>query len=341
MLRWLLMDFLANYGLFLAKLTSLLLAIAVLLFIFFGLFFGLIAHTKNKAKGKLDVHKLNDKYKSYHRTLSIAIKGKYELKRFLKSQKKKKKKPNTSEAKKRIFVLDFQGDIRASAVCALREEITALLTTATHDDEVLLRLESGGGVVHGYGLAASQLQRIKDAHIKLVIAIDKVAASGGYLMACVADRIIAAPFAIVGSIGVFVQLPNFHRYLRKKYIDFEQIMAGDYKRTLTLFGENTEKGRAKIKEEVEETHMLFKSFIKEHRQEVDVEQIATGEHWYASKALDLRLVDELKTSDDYLLAASQNYDLFEIQYKRKPPLAERVFHNASRAYQQLLNGLMN
>ncbi|PHH57262.1 protease SohB [Coxiella burnetii] len=338
MLRWLLMDFLANYGLFLAKLISLVLAIAVVLFIFFGL----IAHAKNKAKGKLDVHKLNDKYKSYHRTLSIAIKDKYELKRFLKSQKKeKKKKPNTTEAKKRIFVLNFQGDIRASAVCALREEITAVLTTATRDDEVLLRLESGGGVVHGYGLAASQLQRIKDAHIKLVIAIDKVAASGGYLMACVADRIIAAPFAIIGSIGVLAQLPNFHRYLRKKYIDFEQVMAGDYKRTLTLFGENTEKGRAKMKEEVEETHTLFKSFIKEHRQEVDVEQIATGEHWYASKALDLRLVDELKTSDDYLLAASQNYDLFEVQYKRKPPLAERVSHNASRAYHQLLSGLMN
>ena len=331
------MNFLLDYSLFLMKLISLVLTIFIIPFIFFSF----VAFAKNKAKDKIDIYTLNNKYKNYHRILSVAIKGKHELKRFLKSQKKENKKNSTTnKSKKRVFVLNFHGDIYASAVCALREEITAILTIAIGSDEVLLRLESSGGLVHSYGLAAAQLQRIKDANIKLIVAIDKVAASGGYLIACIADHIIAAPFAIVGSIGVLAQLPNFHRYLQKKYIDFEQIIAGDYKRTLTLFGENTQKGRMKMKEEVEETHMLFKSFIKQHRTQIDIEQIATGKHWYASKAIELKLVDELKTSDDYLLTASQNCNLFEVRYKQKPSIGERISKNISHICQKLLSELI-
>ncbi|MFW0065456.1 MAG: protease SohB, partial [Coxiella endosymbiont of Dermacentor silvarum] len=240
------------------------------------------------------------------------------------------------ESKKRIFVLDFNGDIHASSVEKLREEVTALLIVANKEDEVLIRLESSGGMVHSYGLAASQLQRIKEADIKLLVAIDKMAASGGYLMACVADWIIAAPFAIVGSIGVLAQLPNFHRYLQKKSIDFEQITAGEHKRTLTLFGENTEEGRAKMRQEVEEIHTLFKNFIKEHRKVVDIEQVATGKHWCASQAIHLKLVDELKTSDAYLLKARQKCDLYEIYYRVKHPLSKRFIYGLNQVYYQFL-----
>ena len=311
------MEFLSNYSLFLAKLASIVFAILVVLFAFFGMF----AYAKGKFKGKLDVRRLNDKYEEYSHTILHAVKSKYEL-RLQKGGHKQKIK--SKELKRRVFVLDFNGDIRASAVEALREEVTALLTLASKEDEVLVRLESSGGIVHGYGLAASQLQRIKEANIKLLVAIDKIAASGGYLMACVADRIIAAPFAIVGSIGVLAQLPNFYRYLQKQSIDFEQITAGEYKRTLTLFGENTEKGRARMRQEVEEMHRLFKNFIKEHRKVVDIEQVATGKHWCASQAMSLRLVDELKTSDDYLLTASKTCNLYEIHYKIKHPLSKRL-----------------
>ena len=328
------MEFLTNYGLFLAKLVSVILTILVIPFAFFGF----IAYTKGKFKGKLDVYKLNDKYEDYHRTLAQAVKRKDELKLQLKQQKREKKTQSKSkETKKRIFVLNFHGDIRASNVVALCEEITALLTIANQDDEVLVRLESGGGTVHGYGLAASQLQRIKDANVRLIVAIDKIAASGGYLMACVADRIIAAPFAAVGSIGVSAQLPNFHRFLQKKSIDFEQIIAGEYKRTLTLFGKNTEKGREKVQQEVEKTHALFKSFIKEHRKVVDVEHVATGEYWLASQAIHLKLVDELKTSDDYLLTASQQHVLFEIRYKLKQPFGKRLSQSMSQIYDRFMN----
>jgi len=328
------MEFLSIYGLFLAKLASVVLAILVILIAFFAL----IAKAKDKEKGALRVSKLNDQYEKYKETLSHAIKNKHELK-FLKKSKKKTKKQKSKEktSPHNIFVLTFHGDIKASAVDALRKEITAVLTTAESNDEVLLRLDSAGGLVNAYGLAASQLQRIKDAHIKLTIAIDKMAASGGYMMACVADHIIAAPFAIIGSIGVIAQLPNFHRYLQKKSIDFEQLTAGDYKRTLTLLGENTEAGRQKMQEEINDTHELFKAFIQDHRQQIDIDKVATGEHWFAARTLDLNLVDELKTSDDYLLSASQRFNVYDVEYKTKKSLGKRLASGIHNTTHKLLS----
>jgi serine protease SohB len=185
-------------------------------------------------------------------------------------------------------------------------------------------LESHGGMVHAYGLAASQLQRIRDRHIPLTIVIDKVAASGGYMMACVGHKILAAPFAIIGSIGVIAQLPNFNRWLKKNLIDFEQVTAGEYKRTLTLFGENTDKDREKLKQDLEEIHSHFKQFIVHNRPQVNIQEVATGEHWLGEKALQLKLVDGLMTSDDYIMSATDQFDVYSIQYHSKKPLAERL-----------------
>jgi serine protease SohB len=223
-----------------------------------------------------------------------------------------------------LFVLDFKGDIRASATASLREEVSALLAVALDQDQVLLRLENPGGMVHEHGLAASQLVRIKQRGLRLLVAVDKVAASGGYLMACVADHIIAAPFAVVGSIGVLAQMPNFNRLLEDKGIDFEQLTAGRYKRTLTLFGKNTEEGREKLQEELEDVHELFKGQIQAYRPQVDIQTIATGEHWYGLRALDLKLVDEVRTSDDFLLAAAKERDLYHLSYKRRRSFPERL-----------------
>jgi len=220
-----------------------------------------------RAKGDnehLTIKNINEKYEAMSFMLNSQILDKKSFKKYLKDQKKehKQKEKESSDERKKIFVLNFIGDIKASTVSSLREEITAILTVADKKDEVVIILESGGGTVHGYGLGASQLKRIRDKEIKLTAAVDKVAASGGYMMACVADNIIAAPFAIIGSIGVLAQIPNFHRLLKKMDVDFEQITAGDYKRTLTLFGENTDKDREKFKEELEDTHRLLKSSLK-------------------------------------------------------------------------------
>jgi serine protease SohB len=318
-------EFFAAYGLFLAQLATfiLLLVIAIVL----------VASRRRSHGEGLVVEHLNRQFEDSADGLKLAIDGKGRAKKAMKARHKERKREDKARdkeggAKPRLFVLDFKGDIRASAAASLREEVSAVLRVANKGDQVLLRLENSGGTVHEHGFAASQLTRVKQHGLKLLIAVDKVAASGGYLMACVADRIIAAPFAIVGSIGVLAQIPNFHRLLEEKGVDFEQVTAGRYKRTLTMFGENTAEGREKLKEQVEDIHELFKNQIREHRPQVDVESVATGEHWYGVRALELKLVDELKTSDDVLVEAAKDHDLYHIAYKRRRNWQERVLGGA-------------
>lgn len=327
-------EFFTDYGLFLAKTITLIVAMLAAAFAIIVL----AGRNREEGREKLEIKKLNDKYRQMAHLLQTHILPKTELKKYLQQEKKSEKElAKDTTPRRRIFILNFDGDIRASAVTSLREEITAILTVATPRDEVVVRINSGGGMVHAYGLAASQLIRIKQHNIPLTVAIDKIAASGGYLMACVANRIIAAPFAIVGSIGVIAQIPNFHRLLKKHDIDFEQITAGDFKRTLTVFGENTDKGRAKFKEEIEDTHNLFKEFIHEHRPQVDVEQVGSGEHWPATRGMQLKLVDELMASDDYLMSQREHADLFEITYSQRRPLSARL----GRFIQGNIDNLLN
>jgi serine protease SohB len=228
----------------------------------------------------------------------------------------------------------------AKEVESLRKEITAVLCVAKEGDEVLVNVESGGGVVHGYGLAASQLQRIKDKGLKLTISIDKVAASGGYMMACVADKIISAPFAIVGSIGVIAQLPNFNKVLKKNDIDFEMHTSGEFKRTLTVFGENTEEGREKFRDELQEVHEMFKEFVAQNREQVDIAKVSTGEYWYGQKALALKLVDAIQTSDDFLLKANETHKLYKLKYASKKTLAQKLGIAASEGVENALTNVI-
>lgn len=322
-------EFLSGYGLFLLELlTVAVIVVAAVLLV-------MSAARKPREFDQLTVEHIN---KSLTRRTDAArrqILGKRDSQKLVRERKKqeklRKKKESGSASRKRIFVIDFKGDIRATATASLREEVSAVLELAQAGDEVLLRLENAGGAVHEHGLAASQLLRLRARGIPLTAAVDKVAASGGYLMACAAERIIAAPFAVIGSIGVLLQLPNFHRLLEEKGIDFEQITAGRFKRTLTLFGENTEEDREKMKEEVTEVHELFKQRIRELRPDVDLDEVATGEHWYGSKALDLKLIDEIGTSDDFLLAAVESSDLYKINYKRHKRFVERVLQGAEGA----------
>jgi serine protease SohB len=319
-------QFLSSYGLFLAELGTLVALVAIVVVL-------IVANRRGGHSDGLSVEHLNRRFEDSADALKRAMAGKTRSKKDTKARQKERKREARERAKQetprpRLFVLDFKGDIRATAGASLREEVSALLSVATDQDQVLLRLENPGGTVHEHGFAASQLVRIKQRGLRLSICVDKVAASGGYLMACVADHIVAAPFAIVGSIGVLAQLPNFHRLLEEKGIDFEQITAGRYKRTLTLFGKNTEEGREKLKEELEEVHELFKNQIREHRPQVDVESVATGEHWYGIRALELKLVDEIRTSDDVLLEAAKQRDLYRLTFRRRRTLPERLLGGA-------------
>lgn len=310
------MDFLAQYGMFALKSLTLVLSV---LFLVGGVF----ALTR-KSKSGLNIHFLNDDY--YHLTnrMEKTILGKVS----------KKIKPKNMKSKKKsvpiVYVIDFDGDIKASQVEPLREEISAILTVATKHDEVFIRLESPGGSVNGYGLAAAQLQRLRDRGVRITACIDKVAASGGYLMACVAHQIIAAPFSIIGSIGVVAQMPNFHRWLQKNDIDVELLTAGEYKRTLTVFGKNTPKGRAKFQEDLEQIHKNFRDYVIANRSNLDIDQVTTGEHWLAMDALNLRLIDKIQTSDECIIDKIQTHHVYHVKVYHKPTWIERVLNPAAK-----------
>lgn len=334
------MEFLAEYGVFLLKALTIVVSIILVVA-------GIAAVSgkqKSNHEGQITVNKINDDLDEYKEVLEESLYDKDELKELEKARAKEDKEKEKAEkvkakadkkagkeaavenepAKKRVFVLDFDGDIKASAADLMREEITAILTMARKEDEVVIRLESGGGMVHSYGLASSQLQRIRDRGIPLTVCIDKVAASGGYMMACIADKIVSAPFAIVGSIGVVAQLPNFSRLLKKHDVDFEMFTAGEYKRTVTMFGHNSAKAKEKFNADLEETHVLFKNHVTRFRPSLNIEAVATGDTWYGQDALENKLVDELGTSDDYLVNACNDADVFEVSYEFKKSLQEKL-----------------
>ncbi|MBV4490906.1 protease SohB [Pseudomonas oryzicola] len=333
------MEFLAEYASFLAKTATLVIAILVVL----SAIAGLRGKGRRKPGGQLQVTRLNEFYKDLRERLESGLLDKAQLKALRKQQakaeKQQQKKKGKAEEKGRVFVLDFDGDIKASATESLRNEITALLTLATPHDEVVLRLESGGGLVHSYGLAASQLARIRQAGIPLTVCIDKVAASGGYMMACIGEKIVSAPFAVLGSIGVVAQLPNVNRLLKKHDIDFEVLTAGEYKRTLTVFGENTEKGREKFQEDLDITHQLFKDFVARYRPQLHIDEVATGEVWLGVAALNRKLVDELQTSDEYLSERARTANLFHLHYAERKSLQERIGMAASGTVENTVVGL--
>ncbi len=325
-------EFLADYGLFLLKAITIVAAIVVII--------GTAAAAGKRAAQQegLEIESLNKKYRQLAAALKRAVMKKSDWKAEAKAEKARDKADaKSAEKRSRVFVIDFKGDLKASAVPSLREEVSAVLEVATTDDEVIVRLENYGGVVHEHGLAASQLARLRDKEIPLTVAVDKVAASGGYLMACVANKILAAPFAIVGSIGVIAQLPNFNRMMDSHGIDFEQITAGKYKRNVTIFGKNTDADRAKLKEELEDVHALFKGAVSKYRPDLDLEKIATGEHWYGARAIELGLVDEIKTSDELLAELARDKDLYRVAYKMKMPLQRRLLSSVDNALERVDN----
>lgn len=341
-------EILLNYGIFLLELLTVFGAIALIVL-------AIVQSKKQSESGSVVLTDFSENYKKQRQSFEAFFLSGEEAKHQEKEEKKKEKAEAKAEKKRlkeggeksaetqksRLFVLDFDGDLHAHAVESLRHEITAVLLIAKPEDEVLLRLESPGGVVHGYGLAASQLRRLRERNIPLTVAVDKVAASGGYMMACVADKIVSAPFAIVGSVGVVAEVPNIHRLLKKHDIDVDVMTAGEFKRTVTFMGENTEKGKQKFRQELEETHQLFKQFVSENRPQVDIEKVATGEHWFGRQALELNLVDSISTSDDLLLNAFENKQVIEVKYQEKQSLIQRIGLQAEASVEKLFAKLVN
>ncbi len=332
------MEFLAEYGMFLLKAVTIVIAILAAV----GGIVGIAAKQK-PGKGVLDITSISEQLQELEAHAKSLVLPKEEFKQWQKQHKKAEKEKEKSEKKSgdqhksNLYVIDFKGSMDAKEVDSLREEVSAILTICNDNDEVLVRLESPGGVVHGYGLAASQLSRIREQGLNLTVAVDKVAASGGYMMACIGNKVLSAPFAIIGSIGVVAQLPNFNKLLKKNSIDWEQHTAGQFKRTLTVFGENDDEGREKFKQDLEEIHVLFKDHIKRNREIVDLEKVATGEHWLGLKAKELALVDEIQTSDDFLLQKYKEKDIYLVRYKKQQKLADKLANAASLTVESVID----
>ena len=326
------MEFLQDYGLFLLKgLTILTLALILL-----GVAMAAATRGRSRDDEQLTVRHLNQRYRDMKQALQRKVLGRGAVRRLLRQARRERKRESRSE-RNRVYVLRFHGDIRATAVENLREEISAILTLARPGtDQAVLCLDSGGGLVPSYGLASAQVARLRDAGLSLTVTVDRVAASGGYMMAAVAQHIVAAPFAVVGSIGVVAQIPNVHRLLQRHDVDIELLTAGQHKRTLTVLGKNTPEGRAKFQQELEETHDLFKKYLQRYRPELDLSTLATGEHWYGEQALEQGLIDEIGTSDDLLMRLAQDHDVYEVRFSRRQPLGKRI----GIAFEQGLERLM-
>lgn len=301
--------------------TILILTILFLLFVIY-----LMRGRKGRVnKGKLTVTSLSDQHKN------IMVKLLHNI-----LPPKTKINITWSHPEKLVYVLEFKGSVQAKEVENLRQEITAILAPVKNfakPSEVIVKLDSPGGTVTGYGLAAAQLARLKKAGIPVTVVVDQVAASGGYMMAAVADKVIAAPFAIIGSVGVVMEMPNFSKLLDKVGVKYLQYTAGEYKRTVSPMVEPTVLGEEKMQEKLVKTLGLFKNHIKEYRPQVDVEQIATGETWYATEAQSLNLVDEISTYDEYLESKLTTCDVFKISYE-KP---ERISRKLSLGLAQTVN----
>ncbi|TRY10388.1 protease SohB [Shewanella hanedai] len=333
------LEFLYEYGLFFAK------AITVVLSIIAVVIVVLASAIKQKGgKGELRLTNISEELEELQHDLKEELYTKQQFKAYekqLKADEKAKEKALKEQEElviePRVFVIDFKGSIDANEVSSLREEITAIIAIAEPGDEAIVNVESGGGMVHAYGLASSQLDRLRQANVHLTICVDKVAASGGYMMACVANKVYAAPFAIVGSIGVVAQVPNFNKLLKKHDIDYEQHTAGDFKRTLTVFGENTDEGREKFQEELEETHELFKGFIAQYRPDLDLAKVATGEHWYGQQAIELGLIDAISTSDDVIMNLAKERTVIKVSYQLKKKFADKLAHAASLSVNSIFN----
>ena len=328
------MEFFIDYGSFLLKSISLIVIIALPFIIFFS-----SKGKESAAAGTLKITNLSNKLDNMASAVKSITLNKNERKKLIKEKKKELKAKKNQSIPKPVYVLNFNGDIEASSVENLKEEITAILKSDTKCQELVLRLESPGGTVIGYGLCAAQLQRLRDAGIKVTACVDKVAASGGYMMACVCNKIVSSPFAIIGSIGVVAAIPNFHKVLKKNNVDYELHTAGEYKRTITMFGETTPAGRKKFKEHLEDIHILFKDHIKKFRPNLDMKKIATGETWEGVKALEVGLVDEISTSDQYLLNLSKKHEIFEISYITKQNLQDKFSFFITNTVTRLVSSL--
>jgi serine protease SohB len=319
-------NILANYTIFFLKITTIIILLLLTLIM-------CLIIIKNKDNKYIKIKNINKKYITFKKLFLSEILKKTEKKQIIKNINEEEKITKT----KNLFILNFNGDINASDINNLKDILSVIILNKKYVDEVLIKLTSNGGIVTNYGLAATQLKRLKNENINLTISIDTIAASGGYMMACVANKIIASHFSIIGSIGVLGIIPNINKILNKNNIEIEYHTSGKYKKTLSIIGENTEIGRKKFIESLENTHFLFKNFVKENRSQINIEEIATGEYWYGIDALKLNLIDKIQTSDEYIMENLNTTQIYEIKLNEKTNIKNKIKEHIHNILFNILN----
>ncbi len=226
----------------------------------------------------------------------------------------------------RLAVLRFQGlrDLNASGDQRLSEAIDEVLVNRDHFEEAVVIIDSPGGTTHGYGHAYALLERLSASGLKVTACIDRIGASGGYLMALPADRILAGPFAIVGSVGVVAGIPNVKRLLEEKGVSYRLFVAGDKKRVVHFADDDGPEVREYMDEKLAGIHTQFLQAVEKHRGDrVKLDEVRSGDHWSAEESVEkgLGLVDELQTSAEYLL--ERNREVALVMIERRVDITER------------------
>ncbi len=185
---------------------------------------------------------------------------------------------------------------------------------------IVLRIDSpGGGVVVSQEIY-NAVKNARKAGKKVVASMGTVAASGGYYVAAAADKIVANPGTLTGSIGVKMEFANIEKLLEKIGVRGVVVKAGEYKDVGSPFRDMSEPEKKILQDVIDDVHSQFIKAVAEGRnmQEADVRAIADGRIFTGRQALDLKLVDQLGDLTDSIKVAG---DLVGI--KGKPRVIEK------------------
>jgi protease-4 len=203
--------------------------------------------------------------------------------------------------RKAIAVIDVKGDILSS------EKVVKEIEKYDEDSSVraiVLRVNSPGG-----GIAQSQeiYKAVKEADKEIIASLGSVAASGGYYISCGADRIIANPGTITGSIGVITTFPKYHQLLKKIGVEWEVIKSGEHKDIGSPYRDMTVEEKRLFQDVIDD---LFDQFVEVVSVERDIPKeevlkLADGRIFSGNQAHELGLVDEIGTFSDAIRIAGE------------------------------------
>jgi protease-4 len=230
-------------------------------------------------------------------------------------------------SKNKIAMVVAEGAInygKASPDAVGSDEYISILRKLRADDgikAVILRVNSPGGSSLASEIIWREVELLKKAGKKVVVSMGDVAASGGYYIACNADKIIAQPNTITGSIGVFSVVPDFSTFMQNKLgVTFDRVQTAPYADMPSVTRPMNNSEKQIIQQQVDQIYNDFKQRVASGRKKsIDyVDSIAQGRVWTGRKALEIGLVDELGSLNDAIQITAKLAGLNEYKVKVYP-----------------------